>query len=81
MGCLTKRAIAEKWTEQRKQQRIKIGEKAAQKTADLLAEKKGGLTEALALIAWMIENVEQYDRKQISLYVAQYLQSKGVSVG
>lgn len=40
MGCLTKRAIAEKWTEQRKQQRIKIGEKAAQKTADLLAEKE-----------------------------------------
>ncbi|MCI5845920.1 MAG: enoyl-CoA hydratase/isomerase family protein [Oscillospiraceae bacterium] len=49
--------------------------------ADLLAEKKGGLAEALALIAWIVENVEQYNRKKTGFYVAQYLQSKGVSAG
>lgn len=47
--------------------------------ADLLAEKKGGLAEALELITWIVKNVERYDRKQTSFYVAQYLQSKGAS--
>ena len=48
--------------------------------ADLLAAKKCGLNEAFALIQWITENEEQYDRKKTSFYISHYLQSKGESV-